>query len=333
MNVRDEVLKIAEAYLTKVRQSGSDEIRAICPFHRKPDGNMERRPSFYMSLSKGLYFCHACLSKGNLFTLLRSMGLTHQQIELHHKITLEEVKRNLPPAPDPREPGVTSLDPIPEALLGLFDFCPTNLLERGFTKETLRSFDIGYDRWNQRVTYPLRDIKGQLIGISGRSITDDWPKYKIYDEEYPTWELPARLNWDKRVVLWNAHNVYTELLFKRGGYIVVVEGFKACMWVHQAGISNVVALLGTWLSWEQQWILERLGVPVYLFLDNNEPGQAGTVKAADKLMKSLPVYIMEYPERILELPEPEAAQPDWLVAEEVLQMHASAKTYVHWLNS
>lgn len=334
MELREQVRSIANQHLYKVRSSGPDDIMAICPFHRKMDGTEEKRPSFAMSLSKGLYFCHACQAKGNLYTFLRDVGVPLQQIEGGYRRLIDGVAKNLAPPPNPLKPKVVSLDPLPEGLLGLFDWLPSSLLNDGFEEETLRHFEVGFDRWYNRITFPLRDVKGQFVGISGRRADDDnWPKYKIYDQEYETWDLEARIGWDKRTVLYNSHRVYHDIFFSHeGGDLVIVEGFKACMWVHQAGITNVVALLSTYLSWEQKWILERMGAQVYLFLDNDQWGLKGIMKAAEKLLpEGLRVFVMEYPQRIQDREDSEKAQPDWLTANEVKQAKAEARPYVAWL--
>ena len=334
MELREQVRQIAKQHLRKVRPSGPDDIMAICPFHMKVDGTEEKRPSFAMSLSKGLYFCHACQEKGNLYTFLRDVGMSRDTIENGYRRIIDAVARNLPPPPDPLKPKVFSYDPIPEGLLGLFDYCPNTLVEAGFHPETLKHFEVGFDKWYNRITFPLRDMYGQLVGVSGRQATgDSWPKYKIYDKEFETWDLPARIGWDKRIVLWNSHAVYPELYFNHeGGEIVVVEGFKAAMWLWQAGIKNVVALLGTYLTFEQEWILERMGARVYLFLDNDEWGIKGTIAAANKLIPSgIPVFVIEYPTWIQEHETPEKAQPDWLLANEAIEAKATAKPFGSWL--
>jgi len=331
MSISDEVLVVAQRHLKRIRRSGPDNIMAICPFHRKDDGTDEKTPSFAMSLSKGLYFCHSCESKGNLFTFLKkAAGLDSGTIEVAYKSLLDGVARNIPPPPNPLDPKVISLNPLPEGILGIFDQTPDALLDKGFTEETLQEFEVGFDDVHFRITYPLRDLSGQLVGISGRTVTGAHPRYKIYDREYSRWNLPERLNWDKRIVLWNAHTFYPEVYLRTAGIeVVVVEGFNACMWLVQSGIKQTVALLGTYLSYEQQWVLERMGGTVYLFLDNNQPGWTGTIKAAEKLIRSLPVKIMRYPIRLRSNDE---AQPDNLTLGEVVEAKEGAIDYVKWLS-
>jgi DNA primase len=323
-----EILNIAKRYLTKVKPSGSDNIMAVCPFHSKSDGTSEKHPSFAMSLTTGLWFCHACQEKGNLLSFLKKVGLPRDQIDLHYGLTIENAKKAMPVGFDPAKPGVVSEDPIPESLLGVFDYCPTDLLNAGFLESTLQHFEVGFDTTHYRITYPIRDLLGNLIAISGGTVLGVHPKYKVYDEEYKVWGLPPRLWWNKRVAMWNSHIVYPELFFQsRPSHIVLVEGFKACMWVWQSGIKNVVALLGTYLSQEQKWVLERIGAPVYLFLDNNDAGVTGVVKSAEQLKRSLRIFVVDYPERLKDDVE---AQPDSLSDREVNIQVASATNYFDW---
>jgi DNA primase len=331
MDITGEVLQVAHQFLKKVRRSGPDNVMAVCPFHLKPDGTEERTPSFAMSLTKGLYFCHACKTKGNLFSFLRDIGLTRDIIERQYRFLIEAAAKNLPPPPDPLRCKVWDIPPIEEGVLGLFDYCPTRLIQQGFQERTLHHFEVGFDQWHNRITFPLRDLKGSLVGISGRANDDSMEiRHKVYTKEYELWRLPARAEVDKRFILWNAHRLYPEVYYRSPGEtaIVVVEGFKAAMWLWQVGMTNVVALLGSYLSWEQQWILERLGATVYLFLDNNYAGRNGTINAADALRRSLNVRIIEYPERLI---EDEDAQPDGCSPDEAIEQMAIAPTYLSWL--
>jgi len=328
LDVAAEVSAVAHKYLKRVRPSGPHNVTAICPFHLKASGHGEEHPSFAMNTINGLYICYACGERGNLYTFLKNIGLSRSTIALSYQLLLDAAAGNIPQASDPIHPDLTSTDPLPEALLGMFDFCPSGLLAAGFTGQTLRRFDIGYDRDHQRVVFPLRDMRGQLVGISGRATEGQYPRYKIYDQEYKKWDLPVRPGLNKRAILWNVHTIYPSVYFEtKPSDVVVVEGFKACMWVWQAGIKNVVALLGTWLSWEQRWLLERMGGRVYLFLDNNEAGQIGTGRAGATLSRSLPVSIVPYPPR---LAHEESAQPDNCSTEELTTAIQNATDYFAW---
>ena len=332
MDVRNELLALAHTYLDKVKTSGPDNVMSVCPFHVRADGTPEQTPSFAMSLVNGLYFCHSCHAKGNLSSFLREFGLSSADIQFKHGLVVEAAAKNLGPAPDAgHQEHLWDGAPIDASLLGMFEHDVQHLLP-DFEPETLKHFDVGWDGWHHRITYPIHNLAGQLVGISGRAVHSDMrPRYKVYTREYELWGLPKRENWDKRSVLWNACNLLPQMMLNRPGtdYVVVVEGFKAAMWVWQSGLKNVVALLGSYLSWEQQWMLERMGATVYLFLDNNKAGRAGQRGSAKALARTgLSVHLVQYPDHLIDI---DNAQPDSLTAREVRHQVTHAPLYEHWL--
>lgn len=298
---------------------------AICPFHRKANGQEENTGSFSMSIRTGLWYCHSCHEKGRLRKFLVDVGVSAVELEHRYKVVLEDAAKSLPLPPDPLRPTpiVNVNTPLEESWLGLFDNCPVALVEEdGFPEALLQQLDIGFDEKHQRITFPLRDWKGALIGISGRALGRKSPRYKVYDREYLAWGLPNRTT-EKRKILWNADRVLARLKeHPEERYVVVVEGFKACLRVLQAGLHNAVALLGSYLSVEQLWILEKMGVPVYVMLDNNEAGLVGRMHACHTLMKSLPVRLVEYNYNI--------SQPSDLTPEEICDAFFEAPLYTSW---
>lgn len=227
-------------------------------------------------------------------------------VALHHYGTilteLDELKRELKRrSPKFEEPGYQSNEPIPEALLGIFEYLPEPLLEEGFTAETLQHFGVGVDETHNRITFPLRDLDGRLVGISGRVAPGTpGPRYKVYTSEYKAWHLPER-EMHKGELLWNYDKLdpfRTNPSEKnRGPNITVVEGFKAAMWLWQHGFKNVVAILGKHMSRGQRWYLEHLGLPLVLMVDNDLNGQG--VKVASSMGRWLStggeVRIAHYP--------------------------------------
>lgn len=320
--IHNDVLDIAQKYLRKVKKTGSENIMACCPFHSKANGQEEDTPSFTMSLTKGLYFCFACQEKGNLLMFLRNVGVSRIMIERRFQPLLEQISSFTPKKMDPLRPGVFDKNPLPEGLLGLFDYLPIDLEKDGFNETLLQKFDIGFDRDHMRITFPLRDLNGNLVGISGRTVVDEFPRYKVYDKEFERWGYPFRRT-DKRIVLWNADRVYPIAFFQDNAQIIIVEGFKACLRMIQNGYPNTVALLGTHLSEEQKWVLERIGGAVYLMLDNNEWGRLGVARVGTKLSASLTVKVVEYPEEI--------QQPSDLGPTEAKAAMAAAKDFHLWV--
>lgn len=176
------------------------------------------------------------------------------------------------------------------------------------------------DTDHNRITFPLRELDGTLVGVSGRDFTETSKvRYKVYDTEYEKWGLPKHET-HKSQLLWNGHLVYPQVYHERMP-IITVEGFKACMKVVQAGAFNTVAILGNRASRRQRNLLERLGTEVWLFLDNNEAGLRGTVISGMEF--GLPVRIIPYPD--------EREQPSDLTVAEIQLALMQTRDFTRWL--
>lgn len=329
MSIEDEVRAAAGQVLLGIKGSGGSNILAKCPFHRKADGSLERNPSFSLSLTKGVYFCFACHAAGTLRQLLQAFSsgtidLTVKYDHLLGRLRVEGAAAAAASAHNPLKPKALELlsEPIAEKTLGVFDACPVDLIEEDcFSEETLQRFGVGYDAVHGRITYPIRDLAGNLMGISGRSVIGEVPRYKVYDTEYEAFGFPARAQIQKSVFMWNADKVYLESNFQRIPLVVAVEGYKAAMRVFDAGYRHVVALMGSSLSPDQQWILERIGAPVCLMFDQDKAGVSGTEKAGKRLMKSLTVSVAA---------EYLGDQPSDLCEREVARSIEAAQSYLLW---
>lgn len=318
----DSVLQIAHKYLQKVKRTGPDNIMALCPFH-----DNRNTPAFTMNLTRGLYYCFSCEARGNLMTFLRNVGMSRGAIEAQYGFVLEEVTRRAPKKQDPLRPLHLQNTPLPEALLGLFDKCPVALVnEDGFDEELLHRLEVGFDDKHMRITFPLRDIEGTLVGISGRAVNDQQPKYKVYDLEFKDFDLPQHKT-HKSHLLWNGHLVLPQTYFSAASYVVLVEGFKACMRFLQAGIPNTVAMLGSFMSDFQRQLIERMASEVYIMLDDNTAGVRGTVFTGLKM--GIPVRVLTYPDKPA---GPKGLQPSDLDAEELLLALSEAKDFYRWLH-
>lgn len=317
------LLDLAKQHLKKVKTTGNTDVMAICPFHRKEDGSEERGASFSMNIYSGLWFCHSCKARGNLYAFLRDIGLSRADIQFRYKELIDLTAQYAPPPPNPLDPIEATKEPLDESFLGLFDYCPQLLLDEGFPEDLLRRFDVGFDETHMRITFPLRDASGKLVGISGRSVDGKHPRYKVYDWEYKDFGLAERKT-EKRALMWNLHNVLIQLNFEKdpgSRFVVVTEGFKSVMRVAQGGIGNVVGLLGSYLSDEQLWMLGRLGCPILMMLDNNDAGRRGQVDAVQRLTSSSPyIHIIHY----------DADQPSDLQPEQILPALLAAQPANKW---
>lgn len=294
-------------YLGDPAKAGSDGWYPYrCPFHK--DGN-ERRPSFYLNGDNGVSFCHTCNEAWGIPRLLKLLNAPRRVIDLavrampdtrpkSHKIKMRK--------------GLLEIPSIPEGILGIFDFTPIELVEKGFDEALLIDYEVGFDREHDRITYPIRDHKGRLVGISGRA---SWG-YKTYDErEFKKFvsedeKVPKGLS-DKGWCVWNLDRIYPRAMSgKNIDQLIIVEGFKACLWMIQSGFPNTVALMGSYLTESQARLLERVSSKFIVFLDSNKAGQNGTDRIIYRLGKSSEIRLTEYPRR-------GNLQPDDLVNEDV----------------
>lgn len=265
---------------------------------------------------------------------MRKLGMTPKQIDRN----MEDVR----PAPDVPEylkiKAQLEKKPvfIPEYVLGAWSVLPESLLNVGFTEETLRAHEIGIDRERKRIIFPVRDFMGRLAAINGRAM-EQWmiPRYKVYDaRKTPPGELYGIVEKyvpDNRAHLFGYHTVYPERFFRAEGEcppLIIVEGYKACMWLRQIGFRHTVALQGSSLSMGQRRLLQRLSGPFYVMLDHqagksypDKFGRCAAIDIADVLNKTGKSYVCQYPKE-----KPNNTQPDQLNKEEVQDLINKAKT-------
>ena len=273
--------------------SRADNLAAYCPFHKE---GKEENPGLYVYVGRpthtvqpGTAYCHTCGRGWTLPMLLRGLGADYALVQAAQEISQENAPAT---KPDP----ITQLDfsnpQLPEQVLAVFDYGPRALLEKGFSAELLRQNDVGFDRDRQRITFGIRDHLGRLVGVSGRSVIGEEPRYKIYRSEFhgliPGYEL------EKNRVVWGLDKIYqTRLHFGDDSPLIVCEGFKACLWVKQAGYENAVALMGVSLSTEQATLITRVSNEVILFLDNNQAGRKATEKHI-RTLKGVDLRVVNY---------------------------------------
>lgn len=128
-----------------------------------------------------------------------------------------------------------------------------------------------YDRFRARITFPLQDRKGRVMGFGARRLAEDdkGPKY---------------LNSNDGPVFHKGKNVYASHIARahaaKAGQVILAEGYTDVMALHQAGLRNTVGLMGTSLTPDQVTELARLAPVVVLALDADGAGQEAMVRAA-----------------------------------------------------
>ncbi len=140
-----------------------------------------------------------------------------------------------------------------------------------------------YDSFRNRLMFPVIDVRGNVIGFSGRILGDGEPKY---------------MNSPETLVFNKSRNLFALNLAKKSkcGYIILSEGNIDVVSLHQAGFDCAVASLGTSLTPEQARLLSRYTGEVIIAYDNDGAGQKASQRAIGILEKlDLKVRVLQIP--------------------------------------
>lgn len=166
-----------------------------------------------------------------------------------------------------------SFDALRNHLLRRGDVNEDVLLEAGLQSKN----DSGrvYDRFRNRLMFPIRDRAGRTIGFGARALGDEMPKY-LNSPQTPIFNKSDALYAIDRA----------EEAIRRERTLVVVEGYMDAITAHQFGFGNVVASMGTALTSQQVGSIRRYVDRVFLALDADAAGQMATLRAIDSVRES-----------------------------------------------
>ena len=154
-----------------------------------------------------------------------------------------------------------------------------------------------YDRFRDRLLFPITNARGQIVGFGGRLLGDGQPKY---------------LNSPETAVFQKGDSLYGLFQAREGirrrERVIVMEGYMDVIQAHQQGLDEVVASLGTALTTEQVKLLKRYTDQVYIAYDADAAGEAATIRGLD-LLAAAGVNV-----RVVRLPSGE--DPDSLLKKE-----------------
>ncbi|MEY2883998.1 MAG: primase [Pseudomonadota bacterium] len=292
------------------------EWKGCCPFHN------EKTPSFYVNDDKGFYHCFGCGAHGDVIRFLtdqEGLGFIDAVKQLAAQAGME-VPSDSPEARARAEVSDTlqglvqraaeffqaqlktplgaearayldrrgvSATQIGDFMLGfapdsrialksaLKDTPEERLVEAGL----LGRSDSGdtYDRFRGRLMFPIRDRRGRVVGFGGRALGDAQPKY-LNSADGPLF--------DKGRLLYNLDRAGPAA--RASGRLVVVEGYMDVIGVAGAGISELVAPLGTAMTEAQlQLAWARVDEPILCF-DGDGAGQRAALRAA---LRALPLLV------------------------------------------
>lgn len=168
--------------------------------------------------------------------------------------------------------------------LDSWDFVSKFLLKRGFPPEFMeqagliihREKDESYfDRFRNRVMFPIMDYQGNTIAFSGRAMGDDEPKY-LNSPETPIF--------NKSKTLYNFHHARPHIRKKE--QVVIFEGFADCISAVRAGVENSVATMGTALTDQHIQLLKRNTNQVLICYDSDSAGLNAANRAVNMLQET-----------------------------------------------
>jgi DNA primase len=167
-----------------------------------------------------------------------------------------------------------------------WDLLNKHLGSMGFSNEALKESGLiipnkngGYfDRFRGRVIFPIFDLRGNVIGFGGRIIEDAKTDSMGYKE-------PKYMNSPETVVYNKGRNLYALNYAKNSGdnTLIIVEGYMDVISLHQSGIINTVASLGTALTESQGRILKKYAEEIIICYDADMAGQSAAMRGLDLL--------------------------------------------------
>jgi len=160
-----------------------------------------------------------------------------------------------------------------------WDSLRQELLKRGYHENELTAAGLlvskekeagTYDRFRNRLMFPIRDMAGRVVGFGARALDDSLPKYL---------NSPQTLIFDKSSSLYGID--FAKPAIRKENLAVVVEGYMDVIVAHQHGFTNVVASLGTALTEKHVGIVKKLSNRLVLALDADAAGEMATLRGIE----------------------------------------------------
>lgn len=313
---RIDIAEIVGQHVSLTR--AGQNLKGLCPFHH------EKSPSFTVSPSRQIFHCFGCGAGGNVFTFLtRITGASFPETvrELGQKVGIDVQETTAHAGPQAAQSGR-----IEQLNRAVADWFRQNLQDetlgkeareylkgRGILPATIEQFGIGaapaewdalmkalarqgfqqadlaaagvaiardngsgyYDRFRARVMFTITDLRRRIVGFGGRVLGDGTPKY-LNSPDTPLFKKGQTL-----FALDLAREAVT-----RTKTAVIVEGYFDAVALHQAGLANTVATLGTALTPEHIHVLRRFASKVVLLFDPDPAGVRAALRGLDLFVNS-----------------------------------------------
>ena len=281
----------------------------LCPFHN------EKSASFSVTPSKQMYYCFGCGAGGNVITFVRqyeNYSFKEAVEYLADRANIELPKTEYSEEEKKKADLRSQLLEVNKAAAKYYYYCLREnygkraydyLKARELSDETIKKFGLGYaktsnnalnsylkkngfkdeilrqsglfkydekngvyDKFWNRVIFPIMDVNSRVIGFGGRVMGDGEPKYL---------NSPETKIFDKSRNLYGLNFARTS----RKNYIIICEGYMDVIALHQAGITNAVASLGTAFTYGHASLIKRYTDEVYLSYDSDGAGKKAALRA------------------------------------------------------
>ena len=305
----NDIVDIISQYV-HLKRSGRNFF-GLCPFHN------EKSPSFSVSPDKQIFHCFGCGVGGNVFTFLTKIeGINFieavQTLAERSNIQLPTLENRGDSLKEELKAKVYKVNEFAANYYHENLYKPESKIaqeyikNRKLTNETLKSFQIGFsgkfnelynalkkqgfeereilesglvnkndngkyiDRYRNRLMFPICDVRGRVIAFGGRVLDDSKPKY---------------INSPENIVYSKGRHLFGLNVAKKSDVkkILIVEGYMDVISLHQRGVKNVVASLGTAMTQQQGWLLRKSSEQIILSFDSDEAGLSAKMRALDIL--------------------------------------------------
>ena len=305
----NDIVDIISQYV-RLKRSGRNYF-GLCPFHN------EKSPSFSVSPDKQIFHCFGCGVGGNVFTFLMKIeGINFieavQMLAEKSQIQLPTFTNSGDAAKEELKNKVYQVNEFAAQYYHQKLYLPESKIAQEYVKkrklsnETLKSFRIGFsgkfdelyrelvkqgfaereilesglvnkneqgkfiDRYRNRLMFPICDARGKVIAFGGRVLDGSKPKY---------------INSPENIVYSKGRHLFGLNVAKKGDMkkLLIVEGYMDVISLHQRGITNVVAPLGTALTQQQGWLLRKNTEQIILSFDSDGAGQTAINRSIEIL--------------------------------------------------
>jgi DNA primase len=330
---RADIVEIIEQFI-RLKKRGANYV-ANCPFHN------ESTPSFSVNPARGIFKCFGCGKGGNAVTFVQeheklSFPEAIKWIASYYKIALQETERS---------PEQQIVQQVEESIRVINEFATTHFQtnlwdtedglligqsyfkERGFSKEIIEQFRLGYsiqnseqndllkaltlkgfsieyalksgvikqkedrlyDAYRGRVIFPIQNMTGRVLGFGARILVknDKAPKYI---------NSPENEIYIKSKVLYGLYQSRTHIA--KLDECFLVEGYTDVVSLHQGGVKNAVASSGTSLTEDQLRLIKQLTRNLTILYDGDAAGVKAALRGLDMaLAAGFNVKLVLFPDK------------------------------------